>query len=369
MTADADPGGLRRAWGWHAHLRDGGATPWRVWEGAGEPGGRYLPGAQQLELLRRLNAAGDVPADLAARVLEASAPGRGRPDLELSGAVEPRAFGPAPIDPADLPDEELLRVLAGLLAEDVLAAGLPESPRPRAIRPWRQRYRMVGDPVLADPRREDLTARGRPPGGRGSVVLVLGSDLGEMLVHEWTARSLGYGAPPFREWVGRAVRDTVPQRVDLARTAAVWRERVGAPRVRIVLDLGAVPRLVRVRRAPAAALPLTADAIELARRVGQVLGLLVAPPVRRDLLRRTLVPRLATSPGPALVLPARHVERAHGQATRMRDALLRAGYAVHGDPDGLLPTERPGVPEPSDAGALALGMRLLLEQPEKRGTA
>jgi hypothetical protein len=196
---------------------------------------------------------------------------------------------------------------------------------------------------------------------------VLGTDLGQMLVHEWTARSLGYGARPFREWVARAVRDNLPQRIDLARTAAFWRGHVGAQRVRVVFDLDDLPRLLRVRRPPTAAPRLSADAVDLARRVGQVIGLLAVPPVRRDLLRRTLVPWLATAPGPALVLPARHVERAHGQATRMRDALLRGGYAVHGDPDGLLPVDRPGVPEPSDAGTLALGMRLLLEPPEKRG--
>ncbi|MBB3042312.1 hypothetical protein [Nocardioides soli] len=362
MSPDPDSPGLRRAWGWHAHLRDGGATPWREWSGAGEPGGRYLPGAQQLELLRRLNLTGPVPAALVGRVLEASAPGRGRPDLELVGAVEPRPFGPGPVDPADLPDDELLRVLAGLLAEDVVAAGLPEPPRARAVRPWRQRYRLVGDPVLADPRRRDLIARGRPPGGRGSVVLVLGADLGRMLVDEWTARSLGYGAPPFREWVARAVRGDLPQRVDLARTADFWRGHVGRHRVRIVLDLDAVPRLVRVRRAPAGAPRLSADAVDLARRVGQVIGLLAVPPLRRDLLRATLLPWLASAPGPELVLPARHLERVHGRATRMRDALLRGGYPVHGDPDGLLPVTRPGVPEPSDAGALALGMRLLLDR-------
>ena len=52
----------------------------------------------------------------------------------------------------------------------------------------------------------------------------------------------------------------------------------------------------------------------------------------------------------------------HARAVRVRDGLLRAGYPVHGDPDRLLPVERAGVPGPSDAGVLALALRLLLEK-------
>jgi hypothetical protein len=81
----------------------------------------------------------------------------------------------------------------------------------------------------------------------------------------------------------------------------------------------------------------------------------------RALLRETLLPRLAAVPGPRLVLPPEHAERVHDRATRLRDALLRAGYPVHGDPDSLLPVDRAGVPEPSDAGVLVLALRLLQE--------
>jgi len=84
MSTSVDTG-RARAWAWVAHLRSGGTTPWRAWTAADAPdrdrfarGGRYLPGAQQLELLRRLNAAGRPTASLVDRVLNASAPGRGR---------------------------------------------------------------------------------------------------------------------------------------------------------------------------------------------------------------------------------------------------------------------------------------------------
>lgn len=355
--------GVRRAWGWTAHLLDGGTTPWRDWAGEGEPRGRFLPGAQQLELLRRLNQAGRPGPELAAQVLEASAPGRGRPDLELEGAVERLAFGPPPVDPADLPDDELLRVAANVLAERLVAAGLPAPRRTTRPRLWRTRYRLVGDPALADPMRAALVARGRPPGGRGSVVLVLGTDVATMVVHAWTARSLLEGAPAWGDWVDAVARGrALPRRVDLLRVARAWTDRVGPERVRIVLDPGEVPRLVGVRRPLPGPHPLSADATDLARRIGQVLGLLAVPGRRRALVHQVLLPRLVAVPGPPLVVPPEHAAWLHTRAVRVRDGLLRAGYPVHGDPDRLLPADRAGAPEPSDAGVLALAMRLLLEK-------
>lgn len=357
--------GVRRAWGWTAHLLDGGTTPWADWTDEGAPRGRILPGAQQLELLRRLNAAGTVPAPLATRVLEASAPGRGRPDLELEGAVDRLDFGPPPVDPASLPDDELLRVAASLVADDVVATGAPEPRRTGRTRLLRTKYRLVGDQVLADPIRADLVAHGRPPGGRGSTVLVLGTDLGAMVAHAWTARSLADGAPGWREWLTPYTRGrAVPRRIDLVRTARAWTERVGADRVRIVLDPAEVPRLVGVRGRLPGPPTMSADATDLARRVAQVLGLLAVPSRKRALVQHTLLPRLSALGGAPLVVPTEHADWLHARAVRMRDALLKAGYPVHGDPDRLLPVDRNGAPEPSDAGVLALALRLLLENEE-----
>ncbi|WP_028643666.1 hypothetical protein [Nocardioides sp. URHA0020] len=363
MALDDDFPGLRRGWGWVAHLRDGGTTPWDRWSDDGAAAGRYLPGAQQLELLRRLNAAGPVDAVLARRVLEASPAGRGRLDLELAGAARPRGFGSAPVDPADLPERELLRVASALLAEDVVAAGLASPTRLPRPRPWRRRYRLVGDPMLTDPRRAALAAQGRPPGGRDARTLVLGTDVGQMLVDLWTARSLSQGVQSWRAWLDRASRaDRLPARIDLARTADHWGREVGTARVHVVLDLDAVPRLTRGRGPLPGSPPLTADAVDLARRVGQVLGVLVVPEERRALLRQSLVPRLLDAPGEPLVLPARHTGWVRAHARRTTDDLLEGGYAVHGRLGSLLPIDRPGVTEPSDPGVLALALRLLLEK-------
>ncbi|MDQ4053987.1 MAG: hypothetical protein M3237_14975 [Actinomycetota bacterium] len=358
--------GERLAWGWVAHLRDGGTTTWRDWRaaatGAAETDGRYLPGAQQLELLRRLNLAGRPSAELAQRVLAASAPGRGIPDLQLVGASEESAFGPRPIEPTDLPCAELTRVATGLIAEDVVALGTPTRHGAGLPRPWRRRYRLVGDPWLADPIRDELVRRGRPPGGRGSTVYVLGTDLATMLADAWTARSFAEGGPGWTEWLRSFVGSPrVPVRADLVRSAETWSHRVGSDRVEIVLDPTVLPRLVGIRRALPTAPAYSADAVGLARRVGAALGLLVQPAERAGLLRDGLGPRLRDAPGLPLTVPPEHLGWVQRRAVRMRDALLSAGYAVHGDPDALVPPPESGSVAPDDDRVLALALRLLVE--------
>ena len=369
MHAAGHPSGAATdvAGSWVDHLRAGGTTPWRSWR-ADHPVGPaptppVVPGAQQLELLRRLNLEAPVPAPLATRVLEASAPGRGRPDLQLEGAAVRLAFGPPPVDPGELTEDELIRVAAGLLAEDVVAAGLPEPHRIAGTRWFRTRYRLTGDPLLAAAARDDLIRRGRPPGDRGAIVVVLGTDVGQQLADVWTARALADGAPAGTDWLDRlARRGPLPPRADLLHRADVWSRRVGRDRVHVALEPAAAARLVGVRRPLAVPAPLSADATELSRRVGQVLGLLAVPPVRHELLELTLRPRLAGVGGDPLVLPERHRRWARARAVRVREGLRRAGYPVHGDPDRLLPVRRDGVEQPDDAGVLRLAMRLLLEK-------
>src|SRR4051812_23047826 len=230
--------GQARAWGWVAHLRDGGTTPWAAWRDPApddEQAGRYLPGAQQLELLRRVNAERLPTPELAERVIAASAPLRGRPDLGLVGVLPSSAFGPPPVDPADLPSRELVRVATALIAEDVVAAGpLPEPRRSRLVR---RRYRLLGDPEITAPLRYALVASGRPSGGSRPTVVVAGSDLGAMLAHVWTARAFGAGVRPWRDWLAvETRRPALLPRIDLATIANAWAPRVGAGKVHVVLD-------------------------------------------------------------------------------------------------------------------------------------
>ena len=352
--------GLDRAWGWVEHLRAGGTTEWRHWAGTSATHGRAVPGAQQLELLRRVNLVARPDDRLAGRILAASAPGRGRPDLELVGASEESPFGARPVDPADLGDHELLRVAAHLIAEDVVATGLPPEPEPAMPRPWRRRYRLVGDPLVSDPVRRDLLARGHGPRPRGDIVVVA-ADLDRMLADTWTVRCFGQGAAPWPDWVHSwRKRRRLPPRIDLARVAATWAGRRGPERVHLVLDTAALPARVGVRRLVVPRTP-SADAAELARRVAAMLGLMVTPPVRGALMRRTLWPRLATAPGEPVGVPEEHRGWVTGRAAAMARELRRAGYPVHGDLEALVPPPAREPALPSTAGALALAVRTLLE--------
>ncbi|QIG45312.1 hypothetical protein G5V58_23445 [Nocardioides anomalus] len=335
MSTSLDTG-RARAWAWVAHLRAGGTTPWAAWETT-DPAeeSRFLPGAQQLELLRRLNAAGRPSATLVERVLTASAPGRGRPDLELVGVDEERRFGPPPVDPATLPDEELLRVATGLLAEDVLAADAPAA-EPRPPRRLRVRYQLAGDPWLAAAHTRALTADGRPPGGQGRAVHVLGCDVATMLAHTWGAGAFGPAAPSWPDFLARVrARRRLPERLDLPGAVARFEARPHTGRVGVVLDPAALPRLVGVRRlAPAP--EVAVHATELARQVGTALSLHVVPAEQARLLTERLLPRLAREEGPRPVVPPEHRDWVEDAGFALRQRLLRARYPVVGDADAVL---------------------------------
>ena len=196
---------------------------------------------------------------------------------------------------------------------------------------------------------------------------MLGTDLGTMLVDAWTARAFSEGGAPWPDWLGGfAGHNRVPPRADLVAFARTWAERVGTDRVQIVIGTEQLPSLVGVRRALPVAPSYSADAVDLARRISAPLGLLVLPDQRARLLRETLGPRLSEAPGAALGIPAAHAEWVRGRAARMRDALLRAGYAVHGDPDALVPDAAAEGSTPDDAGVLSLAVRLLLEHGDRR---
>ena len=348
-------------WGWVQHLRQGGTTPWADWTGTAEPQGAVVPGAQQLELVRRLNLAGAPAPRLVERVLAAAAPGRGQPDLELVGAARESRFGPRPVDPVTVPDDELLRVAVGILAEDVVARGLPAPPKEGRPRPWRRHYELHGDPELVAPIRADLVARGRPPGGGDPVHVILATDLGRMLAHVWTARAFGSGLPAWRGWLRTVERHgSLPAPIDPLVTARTRTGDARPDRIHIMLDHDALPRLLGVRRLPERQPELAAEAPDLARRISGVAGLLVPDHQRRALMRRTVRPLLGETPGSPLAVPEKHHSWLRNHAARITEGLSRAGYSVHGDPAVLAPVPGPGVEAPAPRSTLDLAIRMML---------
>lgn len=375
--------GTERARGWVAHLLGGGTTPWAGWSGdAGTEVLPYgvLPGAQQLELLRRLNAYAaqlgtPLPAGLPARVLGASLAGRGLTDLPLSGTGG--RWGAPPVDPADLHPAELVRAATTLLAEDLVALGDAEDvpvddladPGPRH-RWWHRPYRLVGDPGAVVALRERLTARGRPPGGRRPLVLVLAAPLDEMLAHAWAARCFGHGAVGWEEWVRQwPARDALPPRLDLVGAPRDWTTSRRRTRVLVgrVAQERQVPRLLGLRRLTPYAAP-GGDAAELSRRVAGALRHLVPPERAEHLLGTVLRGRVPATGVPLPSLPAGCGAWADGRAVALVGEVRRSGYPVVGDLDDLRPDLDPPAPSAvAAADVLALAVRMLADASWQHG--
>lgn len=363
--------------GWVAHLRAGGTTPWLEWTDPGvedESAARTLPGAQQLELLRRINLArgsGAAARDLgsvtrlADRVLAAPAAGRGKADLPLVGTGS-AGFGARPVDPSTLEAHELLRVASSLLADDLVALG-PDPVRRGVPRPWRRRFRLVGDPVVATAAREHLLGRGRPEGGPRPFVVAVGGPLDDLLAHTWTQRCFEHGSRPWGDWLRFwRERDQLPARVDLDDSVRRWGGR--RPFVRIVTDLDRLPQHLGVRRLPPVQVP-GADQAELARRISAVVGIRV-PVAERPALMRTLQTRMPGSGVAPVLVPAAEHEWVASSAARMTRRLTRAGYPVVGDLADLAPraaADRPGPSRPAgQAGVdgqqvLDLAIRMIVD--------
>ncbi|OIJ25828.1 hypothetical protein UG56_015735 [Nocardioides luteus] len=326
-----------------------------------------------LELLRRLNETGPSDVGRVDALLRTSPPGRGRRDLPLLGDTETRTYGPLPVDPATLSPRELLRAASVRLAEDLLDT-VETTPVPRPRR-WRRRrpkvepdqqrfpYRLVGSPWLTLPIREELERQGRLPGGKGFIVYVLGGPLDEVAAGAWKFRTFTNRVNPWNIWIRDAQwRGWLGPRADLPRIARWWADRVGKGRVEIVTDPALLPGLLGVDSVPGP-WPISAEGNEIARVIGQVLSVRTDLETQRTLLVDQLRPRLEklellVPDAREVGVPAESFDWVETQARAQRDALVEAGYALHGDPDLLLPSGK-ATQGPDERRALALALSLM----------
>ncbi|HEX2894950.1 MAG TPA: hypothetical protein VHO29_13210 [Marmoricola sp.] len=359
---------------WAAELRSGSTVTWADFAGSSSapaPGAAGpLPGAAQLELVRRLAGCEDLAGlpdfgGLADLVLGTAGPGRGLVDVPLPwGDQADAAIGTPPVAPDELPAEELLRVCAGVLVR-LLATepAVPPGPSSRRWRPWRRGFTLLGAPTTVDLVRGALLDRGLREGGSRTTYLVLGGPLEELMAQRWAARvRAGAGLRWQRMWRAAATNDRVPPGIALPTIATHLATEFDAARVHVVIGEDAQDTLALVAEVLGVAPgPLThrydALATDLLRRVNPVLTLAVGEEARREIVARVW-PEIAAGedPGP-LGAPARQLEWAIRTGERMATAVAGGRYSVHGDPALVVPTRRPGVrrvPDPDAVLAHAL---------------
>lgn len=379
----SDPGGghSELAVAWVAHLRDGGTTPWRRWTrrsraddaadrsrhggprtGTGDEASA-IPGAAQLELLRRLNELGPLPHRVD-HVLTRSGPGRGPVHLPLSAGV--RAAPPS----------EVVRVAAGVLAD--LTAELPvprESRRRRTRRPQPVEglpaFALEGPPITVAELDARLAAAGiiahRPRfswrGARADpgpeVVVVVAAPLDEAMREVWASRVQRGAARPWPRFVSQwAGRQALPPAPALDRTVNHWTSRLGAGHVHVVVAEPGADLAMQVAQLLGRSLqdqPAIADrgrfsqlrcspepvrlppaVVEVLRRVNVVLPFVSSSTEKQP--RLTALVRLARQESAAPEppdLPQRHRDWLGASAERIADALHDSGCLLHGDVDSL----------------------------------
>lgn len=384
------------AWSWVEHLRAGGTAPWTRWVAtapvrAGSPvGSRHLPGAAQLELVRRLAERLDGPAGpdftaLADRALARSGPGRGPAHIPLAwshddpGAAGAHVIGVPPADPALLPADELVRAGIGLLAD--LVATAPSVPstedadtgRPGRRRPWHRAFHLAGPPLTTAAVRRSLALAGHHEGGRKPVVVLLAEPLDVTLAQVWSTR-VQRGAPVrWATFAGRwARRDQLPRAADLVAIASWWADRVGRERVHVVTGsdrrrttaaAASVLGLSHADAGPIAPRSLTPAAVDLLCRLNRVLTVRL-PERERPPRLRWVASRLPEDDDPRLAVPGRVRPWLDERARRLADDLATGGYAVHGDLTGIAP-RHDGPPHPGNAEVLGLVLVTVLDVAEQ----
>ena len=348
---------------WAAHLRAGGTTDWSAWrdtptdaaEGrlAGTGERKPLPDAVQLELVRRINLANPESVDasgLADLVFATAAPGRGLIDVPLPWPAAARRFGTPPMDPAQLPAEELIRLAVGVLAH--LLPGVPDStpeasPAPWPL-PWRRRFRLHGSPGTVAGIRKSLLAQGLVETDWRPTHVVIARPVPVMMAEHWAASVRHGGILKWSTaWRRAEAAGRLPPPIDVADIAGRLATQSTRP-VQVVAAGNAeeaAALTARVLRAHPAQLRQSGDAAvsDLLRRLNRLTALTHGTG-RVGELARTLAATLGEPATPAhsatsLSPPPPAMSWALEQAASTADTIRRAGYAVHGELDALTPTD------------------------------
>ena len=339
--------------GWADHLRSGGTTTWSAWlEQPGRssrPPQWPLPDAVHLELVRRLNELAGAPdAALADRVLATPSPGRGLVEVPLPWPGGERAFGSPATDPDRLPEEELIRLAVGVIAHLLpgLSSARPverSSPWPL---PWRRRFLLHGSPGTAAAVRQGLLDQGLVESDWRPVHVVLARPVEVMMAELWADSARRGGILKWSTFWRRAMATgRLPAPIDVAAIARRFegrhREQVHVVVARDAQE--AAERTARVLRAR----PFVVDGAgglaetDLVRRVNRLTALTSGPGRTRDLAARlaAVLQEPAGSEAPPPVVPRPALAWARAQATSAAHDLRVAGYAVHGKPDDLAPSD------------------------------
>jgi hypothetical protein len=302
---------------WVAHLRAGGSTPWREFWPTASPvrADGELPGAAQLELVRRLAhhwTGGPGFEQLADRVLHREGGGRGLASLPLAHPDHPGGFGAPAIDPAGVPMGELIRVGVAVLAD--LAMSAPPT-RMRAARTG-----VLGAPITARTLRLDALGLGRKD------VVVWAPSFEQVLTEVWAARVQRGSGVRWRRFVELwAAREQLPRSVDVLAVADLAAQRVGAARVHVVVG----PQQHRSAGASGTPRAIGLASTDLVRRANPLLDLRQHDPAAA---RDALVGMVADERPPELLaVPPGYRAWASAQADRIVQGLRSGGYAVHGE--------------------------------------
>ncbi len=347
---------------WAAHLCAGGTTAWSAWRDAGSrdpadvPVRRPLPDAIHLELVRRINLAAGQQAqrlgDLAERVLATGSPGRGLLDVPLPWPAAPRRFGTPAMEPEQAPEEELIRLAVGVLAHllpDLPPPAPEELPAPWPM-PWRRRFRLHGSPGTVSAVRRGLLGQGMIETDWRPVHVVIARPVEVMMAEHWAASVRSGGILKWSTvWRRAEAAGRLPGSIDVAAIAERLRDRPHEPLHLVVARQAddAAALATEVLRARPVAVRDSGDPAQsdLLRRLNRLTALTHGSRLVGDLSRKlvaTLDEDVAeTDAVLAPVTPPASLPWANEVAMASAEAIRRAGYAVHGDPDALAPNAQP----------------------------